>query len=83
MTAQPQKSMDTDTATAKPVIAWGVATRALPGQRVSGDLPEPLADRPAVERLECENLQDQEVQSALNEVGRFAHGSVLGYRDQV
>jgi serine phosphatase RsbU (regulator of sigma subunit) len=30
--------MDTDSAISKSVIAWGVATRALPGQRVSGDL---------------------------------------------
>src|SRR5690349_3532595 len=48
-------------------------------QLVVGDLCEALADRPAMERLEGEDLQQQEVESALNEVWRFAHS--LGYRD--
>src|SRR5262245_44625373 len=50
-------------------------------QRVAGDLAEPLADRPAMHRPEREDLQDQKVQRALNEVGWFAHDA-LGYREQ-
>src|SRR5262245_10756934 len=37
------------------------------------NLAEPDADSPAVQRLERENLQDQEVECALNQIGRFAH----------
>src|SRR5262245_14802324 len=50
-------------------------------QRVAGDLAEPLADRPAVHRSQCEDLEDQQVKRALNEVGWFAHDA-LGYREQ-
>src|SRR6185436_18027793 len=49
-------------------------------QHVAGDLLEALADRPGVERLEREDLEDQEVEGALDEIGWFAHK--LGYREE-
>jgi hypothetical protein len=44
------------------------------------NLPQALADRPAVHRLEREDLQDQEIESALDEVGRLAHFSLAAGR---
>src|SRR6266536_5064771 len=46
-------------------------------QRFGGHLFQALADGPAVHRLEGEHLQQQEVEGALDEIGRLAHGSVL------
>jgi hypothetical protein len=43
---------------------------------VAGDLREALADGPAVERFEGEDFEDEEVESALEEVRRFGHGGV-------
>ena len=42
-------------------------------QHISGDLFEALADGKTVERLERENFQQQHVQRALDQIGRFAH----------
>src|SRR5580765_8274110 len=41
---------------------------------VGGQLLESLPDRPPVHRLEREHLEDEEVQRALHEVVRLAHG---------
>src|SRR5438105_3219151 len=41
-------------------------------QHVARDLLQALADGPAVEWLESENFQQQEVESALDEIGWFA-----------
>src|SRR6185436_12999707 len=37
------------------------------------ELPDPLRDRPAVQRLERDGLQDQQVDGALNEIGGLPH----------
>jgi len=42
----------------------------------------PRRTGPAVERLQCQDLQDEEVQGTLDQVGWFAHRRSLGYRDQ-
>jgi hypothetical protein len=42
-------------------------------QDVAGDLLEAQADGVAVHRLEGQNFQEQQVKSALDQVGRFAH----------
>ena len=39
----------------------------------SGELPDPLRDRPAVQRLERDRLQDQQIDGALNEIGGLPH----------
>src|SRR5262245_11121559 len=63
------------------LVQRGVERSVADLQRVIGDLPEALADRPAVHRLERQNLQDQEVERSLDEIWRLAHVFVLGYRD--
>jgi hypothetical protein len=45
-------------------------------ENVARDLREALADGPAVERFESEDFEDEEIESALEEVGRFGHGVV-------
>src|SRR5687768_16967273 len=44
-------------------------------QNVVGNLVEPLADRPAVEGLEREDFQDEQVERALHEVSWSTHGA--------
>ena len=39
-------------------------------QDLPGDLPDALCDSPSVHRLERKSSQDQEVQRALNKIGR-------------
>src|SRR5262249_17861520 len=51
-------------------------------QQVAGDLFQALPDRPAVERLKRQDLQDQEVQGSLDQICRFAHVILLGYRGE-
>ena len=43
-------------------------------QHVAADLANALRDAPAVHRLERERLEDEQIQRALNEIGRSAHG---------
>ena len=43
-------------------------------QHVLGNLLEALPNRPRVERFEREDLEDQKVERALQEVGRLTHG---------
>src|SRR5947209_1767298 len=40
---------------------------------VAGNLTQALADGPTVEGFESEDLEEQKVQGALQQVGRFAH----------
>src|SRR5262245_52101922 len=42
-------------------------------QHIVRDLLQPLADRPAVQRFERQDLEDQQVQGPLNQVGWLAH----------
>ena len=42
-------------------------------QDISRHLFQSLADRPAMHRFECENLQEKEIQGSLNCIFRFAH----------
>jgi len=51
-------------------------------ENVSGDLPEALADGPAIERFEGEDFEDQEIECALKKVGRFGNGP-LGYLGRI
>ena len=43
-------------------------------QRVAAHLLDALRDRPAMLGLERNGLEDEEIESSLNEVGRSAHG---------
>src|SRR4051794_32181486 len=43
------------------------------GERVARYLPQAEADRVAVQRLERDDLHDQQVQRALDQIGRLAH----------
>jgi hypothetical protein len=49
-------------------------------QRLAGHLADALGDGPSVQRLKRDGLQDQEVNGALHEIGRFAH-SLLSVTD--
>src|SRR5437588_4234550 len=49
-------------------------------KNVPGDLLQALADGQAVQRLEREDFQKQQVQRALDEVGWLAHCALPGYR---
>src|SRR2546430_248005 len=49
---------------------------------VSRNLFQPLADCPSVQRFQGDNLKKEKVQSALDEIGWFAHGFTIGYRGQ-
>ena len=46
-------------------------------QDVTRHRAQPQADRPAVERLQCEQLQQQQIEGALHKVVWFAH---LGFQ---
>jgi hypothetical protein len=48
-------------------------------QHLVRDLLEPQTDRPRVHRLERENFQNQQIQSALHEIGGLAHGKTLNH----
>jgi len=37
------------------------------------ELTDPLRDRPAVQRLERDGLEDQQIDGALNEIGGLPH----------
>src|SRR5258708_37620385 len=52
-------------------------------QHVTRNLFQPLADGPAMQGLEAQNLQNQKVQRSLDKVSGFAHYITLGYRGQV
>src|SRR5947209_2801144 len=45
-------------------------------ENVARDLFQALADRPPVQRFERDDFQDQQVQGALDEIGRFAHSQL-------
>ena len=49
-------------------------------QDFARDLSEPRVYRPAVQRFERQNLQEQKIKRPLNEIGRFAYVSSLGYQ---
>jgi pimeloyl-ACP methyl ester carboxylesterase len=55
------------------LVQRGVQRTVADLQDLAGDLLQALADGPAVERLEGENLQDQEVEGALHEIRGAAH----------
>src|SRR5262249_9811461 len=63
------------------LVQRGVERAVADLEDIARHLQEPLADRPSMQRLEREDLQQQEVERALNQVGRFAHG--LGYRYEI
>src|SRR5262249_49499239 len=56
------------------LVERGIERALADGEEVVGHLPNPLRDRPAVHRLGGHDFQDQQVERALYEVGRFAHG---------
>ena len=47
-------------------------------QHVAGHLTKALPDAPAIQRLERDDFEQQEIEGALDEVGRFAHIGFLG-----
>ena len=47
-------------------------------QNTIGDMAVPAINREAVQRLDRENFQQQEIQGSLDQIGRFA--DYLGYR---
>jgi hypothetical protein len=47
-------------------------------QNVSGDGFEPEADGPPVQGLQCQDFQEEQIESALNEIVWFAHIGFLG-----
>ena len=51
----------------------GIERALLDLQDVVGELADPLRDRPAVQRLERDRLQDQQIDGALNEIGGLPH----------
>ena len=48
-------------------------------QNTIGDMAEPATNGEAVQRLDREDFQQQEIQGSLDQIGRFAH-DYLGYR---
>ena len=63
------------------LVQRGVELSVAHLQDVTGYLLEALPDGPAVERLEGEDFENQQVQRALDEIGWPAHGASLGYRE--
>src|SRR2546430_528702 len=49
---------------------------------IAGDLSNALGDGPAVHGLEGDHFQNQQVQGALHEIGRFAHSPLLSVTDK-
>src|SRR5271154_1797168 len=66
------------------LVQSGVERAIADLQDVAGDLFKAQADGPAVHGLQGENLQKQKIESALEQVRRFAHrcavAALLGYR---
>ena len=63
------------------LVERGVERPVADLKNIAGYLKQPLPDRPAVQWLEGENLENQQIQSPLEEIGRLAHScSYLGYR---
>src|SRR5260221_233085 len=42
-------------------------------KNIGGDLPQTLADSPAMERFQRQDLENQQIQGALDQIGGFAH----------
>lgn len=59
----------------------GVQGALLNLQNVAGDLLDALGDGPAVLGLESQGFEDQEIESALDEVVGFAHSVIIYMRD--
>src|SRR5262249_32921331 len=47
-------------------------------EHVAGHGPQPQADRPAVQRLERQDLQQEKIESSLDQIARLAHLGFLG-----
>jgi len=62
-------------------VQGGVEGALLDLEDFAGDLLDTLGDGPAVLGLESEGFEDQKVESALNEVVRFAHSMIIYTRD--
>src|ERR1700719_5293783 len=63
------------------LVERGVERPVADLKNIAGYLKQPLPDRPTVQWLEGENLENQQIQSPLEEIGRLAHScSYLGYR---
>jgi len=54
-------------------VKSGIERALIDLEDVVGDLADALGDGPAVERLEGDGFEDEEVESALDEVGGFGH----------
>ena len=72
---------DGDPALVLELVQRGVERSVAHLQDVTGYLLEALPDGPAVERLEGEDFENQQVERALDEIGWPAHGASLGYRE--
>src|SRR5579864_4415130 len=55
------------------LVQSGIERAVADLQHVPGDLFETLADGETVEGLKRKNLQEQHIQRALDQIGRFAH----------
>src|SRR5262249_48802728 len=55
------------------LVQCGIERAVADLKHLAGHLLQALADRPAVERLQREDLQQEQVECSLYEVGRFAH----------
>src|SRR5437762_1952065 len=51
----------------------GIERSLLYPQGIAGDLLQAFGDRPPVERLERQSLEDEQVESALREIEAFVH----------
>src|SRR5262245_30890665 len=65
------------------LVEGGIEGAVADLEDVGRQLLEPQPEGPAIHRFEREHLENEEVQRALNEVVRLAHGALsLGYRDE-
>src|SRR4051812_22881830 len=55
------------------LVECGIERSVTHLERIGGDLTEPVPDRPSVHGLEGEHLEDEHVESALDEVIGLAH----------
>src|SRR2546427_6557752 len=62
------------------LVQCGIKRSVADLQYFTRHLLQSLADCPAIQRLQRQDLQDQEIQSALDEITRSAHSCPLGYR---
>jgi hypothetical protein len=60
----------------------GIEGALLDLQDLAGDLLDALGDGPAVLRLQGEGFEDEEVESALNEIARFGHTMIIYNKDR-